>query len=181
MKVTPLHAQRRWSDYELARLRSGNRIRMSRKDPTKWGASPTAPSFFGAIFEDSIELHVDRGAQPEQIDLGGVAASVERLWTIENARDFASVATARALVRLIGWRAALYRNNWKKRVYRNPLRIRRSMQSNQPGFDALCRLIAAQGPRHTLTNGELFRMSVDAIGPTLEPAEARRFYEWANR
>lgn len=177
MKVTPIHAQWPWSDYRLAQVQNGQRIKNSPKDRSNWEASRVTPAFSVAVHEDSVELHVDRGAEPEQIGLGAVAAAVERFWKIDNARTIISFGQAKMLTQLLGWRSALYRNSWKKRIYSNPLLIKRSTQRYQAGFDSLCRLLGVGGSAHPLTSSDFYGMSIRAIGPTLEPAEARRFYE----
>ena len=177
MKATPLHAQWIWSDYQLAKVRSGRLIQKNRDNPSNWGAWPVPRTFSIVVHENGVDLHVDRGTEPEQIELGAVAETVESFWRIDNATTILSFGQAKALAELLGWKTAFYRNSWKKRIYRNPIRITRSGQRYPLGFDSLHRQLAAGGVGRNLTKSDFYSMSVKAIGPTLEPAEARRFYE----
>lgn len=182
MRFRKLHELTPWTERTIQRLREGRKLQGNHSSEDwqrlfkQFQRAPDPPLFRVALSPDSIVL--DPAGPAGQLELGVAVARLSNL-RISNAKDSFDPRLPFRLMSLIGADAFTRAHSWWRRTYPQRLVIARADQRYPEGWDELCRLLA-EDPDRDYSVRELADLSRRAIGVTLDPAEAARFWA-ANR
>jgi hypothetical protein len=138
------------------------------------------PSVVPRVSEGNFSLDLDEAGR-DQLSLGVVAQTLRGAgWNISNSYSQISPARIFSQLKHYGAKALIPGQHWYLRRYRAPIVIDRGDQVYKNGFDAFVRLLderyPSSNPPAVLSMRTLDKLSQEAIGSTLPPDEAHRYF-----